>query len=266
MLTFYDLFGGIGGFRLGMERQGHRCVGYCDIDKYAVKCYNENFREGHEPEDITTKSLSSLPDFDVLCGGSPCQSFSVAGQCQGLKDPRGQLLHTYIQVLQYKQPKYFLYENVAGLLNNEEGGTFSQILRAMGTSGYDVSWRVYSALDFGLPQNRKRLFIVGYNRSKCKREVLPLPTVVRVHNEESGQDQFANCLDSNYHKGWMDHGQRTHVIINGRIRRLSPVECERIMGFPDGWTSMLSDMQRYKKLGNAVIPDIVEYISKVAFL
>ena len=197
-----DLFGGIGGFRLGIEKAG-RCrqtadlqeqgdrgisiesnkrqytfntVWYCEIDKYAVETYNKNFKENWEVQDITKAEPSDLPDFDMLCGGFPCQSFSIAGKRKGFKDTRGTLFFEICRIAQEKKHRLLFLENVKGLLSHDEGNTFARILEALDELGYDAEWQVLNSKNFGVPQNRERVFIIGHLRTEslCRSEVFPL--------------------------------------------------------------------------------------------
>lgn len=174
--TFFDLFGGIGGFRIGMERAGFKCVGYCDNDKHSSNLYRSYFdtREEKHFKDATTIDTKDLPDFDVLCGGFPCQPFSVAGVRQGFKDKRGQLIFDVARILRHSRPRYFVLENVRGLLNHQKGETFLEIVKILTDIGYTVSWQLCNSKHFGVPQSRERVFIVGHLREKSGREILPL--------------------------------------------------------------------------------------------
>lgn len=175
-MKFIDLFAGIGGFRLGMEAAGHECVGFCEIDKYAVKSY----RAIHETEgewyanDITRVNPWDIPDFDIICGGFPCQAFSIAGKQGGFEDTRGTLFFEIARIIQARKPKLVFLENVTGLLSHDGGRTFGVILNTLDELGYDHEWNVLNSKDFGVPQNRERVFIVGYPRGTRRRKVFPI--------------------------------------------------------------------------------------------
>ena len=177
-LRFFDMFAGIGGFRAGLERAGgYECVGHCEIDKHAERAY----RAAHQVkesevfyEDATTINTDDMPDFDLLCGGFPCQAFSIAGKRQGFADPRGTLFFEIARVVRAKRPAYLLLENVPGLLSHDQGRTFAAILNELCELGYGVEWQVLNSKDFGVPQSRKRVYIVGYLDRRCAGEVLPL--------------------------------------------------------------------------------------------
>ena len=178
-MKFLDLFAGIGGFRLGMESAGHECVGFCEIDKYARASYKaiHNTEGEIELHDITAVSNESIRGFgsvDVICGGFPCQAFSIAGHRRGFEDTRGTLFFEICRFASILRPKYLFLENVRGLLNHDGGATFETIIRTLGGLGYDVEWQVLNSKNFGVPQNRERVFIIGHFRGQRTRNVFPL--------------------------------------------------------------------------------------------
>lgn len=164
---------GIGGFRLAMEALGHTCVGSCEIDTHARETYKKGF--GHYPEykDATQIKPEELPNFDCLCAGFPCQSFSIAGQRGGFDDTRGTLFFEIIRIAREKQPPVLFLENVKGLLSHDQGHTFETMLAALDEVGYDAEWQVINGKYF-LPQNRERVFIIGHLRGKGGRKIFPL--------------------------------------------------------------------------------------------
>lgn len=174
-IKFFDMFAGIGGFRSGLEAiGGFECVGYCEIDKYAKQAYEAMYDTGGELyfDDARKIVPEQLPDFDLLVGGFPCQSFSIAGARKGFDDTRGTLFFEIARITAVKKPKYIYLENVPGLLNHDSGKTFETILRTLDELGYDVCWQVLNSKNFGVPQLRNRVYIIGYNREKCAGEVL----------------------------------------------------------------------------------------------
>lgn len=176
-MRFLDLFAGIGGFRLGMEFAGHECIGFCEIDKFARASYKAiHDTEGEvEMHDITTVSdefVRGIGSVDVICGGFPCQAFSIAGKRKGFEDTRGTLFFEIARFASILRPRYLFLENVKGLLNHEGGATFETILRALDELGYDVEWQVLNSKDY-VPQNRERVFIIGHLRGERTRKVLP---------------------------------------------------------------------------------------------
>lgn len=175
-ITYIDLFSGIGGFREGLSRAGDFvCVGHCEIDKYADQSYRALFDTKGEwfREDVREADPDEMPDFDLLCGGFPCQSFSIAGHRGGFADPRGTLFFEIARLTAAKRPAYLLLENVPGLLNHDRGRTFAAILHTLDGLGYGVEWQVLNSKDFGVPQSRKRVYLVGYLDEKCRGKILP---------------------------------------------------------------------------------------------
>ena len=177
-MKFLDLFAGIGGFRLGMESAGHECVGFCEIDKYARASYKaihntEGEIELHDITRVTDESIRRIGRVDIICGGFPCQAFSIAGNRRGFEDTRGTLFFEITRFASIIRPRYLFLENVKGLLNHENGITFETIISTLDELGYDVEWQVLNSKDFGVPQNRERVFIIGHLRGECTRRVFP---------------------------------------------------------------------------------------------
>ena len=178
-MKFLDLFAGIGGFRLGMESAGHECVGFCEIDKYARASYKvihntEGEIELHDITRVTDESIRRFGSVDVICGGFPCQAFSIAGHRRGFEDTRGTLFFEICRFASILRPKYLFLENVRGLLNHDGGATFETIIRTLDELGYDVEWQVLNSKNFGVPQNRERVFIIGHLRGERTRNVFPI--------------------------------------------------------------------------------------------
>lgn len=178
-MKFLDLFAGIGGFRLGMESAGHECIGFCEIDKFARASYKaihdtEGEIELHDITTVTDEEISAIGHIDVICGGFPCQSFSIAGSRRGFEDTRGTLFFEIARFASILEPKYLFLENVKGLLNHDRGNTFKTILGALDGLGYDVEWQVLNSKNFSVPQNRERVFIIGHLREGRTRRVFPI--------------------------------------------------------------------------------------------
>ena len=175
MIRYFDIFAGIGGFRSGLEKAGgFKCVGWCEINKYAKLAYETLYDTESEVfyDDARKIDLNELPDFDLICGGFPCQSFSIAGKRGGFDDARGTLFFEIARIAAVKKPKYLLLENVPGLLSHDSGRTFAAILSALDELGYDVAWQVLNSADHYVAQSRKRVYIVGFLREKCAGRVL----------------------------------------------------------------------------------------------
>ena len=172
------MFAGIGGFRAGLDRAGgFQCVGHCEIDKYADASYraiHDIRREERYYPDARKIDPNDLPDFDLLCGGFPCQAFSSAGRRKGFEDTRGTLFFEIARLAQARRPAYLLLENVPGLLSHDQGRTFSAILATLNDLGYRVEWMVLNSADFRVPQVRKRVFIIGYLDPRCAGKILPV--------------------------------------------------------------------------------------------
>lgn len=405
-MKYLDLYGGIGGFRLGIERatRDWKCVWYCDIDKYATKVYNRNFSENNAPSDVRKIPAGSIPEHDLICAGYPCQAFSLAGRRAGFEDTRGTLFFEICRIAKECGTPYLFLENVKGLLSHDAGRTFATILMALDDLGYRVQWEVLNSKNYGVPQNRERVFIIANLRDRPAPEILPLGQSGGQPSEmerasEGGGEGLANEVTSAVRAGdkWQDavvlhssknpvpvdvcptvrategkHGDNQSVILHnvyggfgetvprvfkdysptirtpaggghipmvlgniypsegenglildpdgiaktlksgetdnpesggigssnapkimvgtiteaigtrqgssseflnsvdairkttGRIRRLTPTECERLQGFPDGWTKCdgISDSQRYKMLGNAVTVNVIQAIAE----
>ena len=270
-MRVFSMFTGIGGFELGIEQSdiNTELVGYAEIDKYAISIFEKQFTGVTNYGDATAITASNLPDFDLLVGGFPCQAFSIAGKQQGFSDTRGTLFFDIARICAEKRPRYLVLENVKGLLSHDGGQTFQRILRVLADLGYRVEWQVLNSKNFGVPQNRERVFIVGYLGERSGQEIFPLTTysqsasVVALQQLNKAESQGNRIYDSSglattlaSQAGGL--GAKTGLYqIDTQVRRLTPTECERLQGFPDGWTAGLSDTQRYKTLGNAVTVPVV---------
>ena len=268
------------------------CIGYSEIDKYAIQIYQKYFPNHKNYGDITKINTKEIPDFELLVGGFPCQSFSIAGKRKGFEDTRGTLFFEIARILKDKKPCTLLLENVKGLLSHDNGNTFKTIISTLDELGYDIQWQVLNSKNFGVPQNRERVFIVGHLRGTPRPEVFPFTDDRRQIDELPGH--IANTITRRYegaqatgtyigegkfnaqknNTGRQDIQQERNQPnnSNGRrgqtystnIRRLTPLECERLQGFPDNWTEGVSDTQRYKVCGNAVsVPVIKEIIKRL---
>ena len=170
IMNFIDICSGIGGFRTGLERNGHNCIAFAEIDKYAIKSYKAIYDTENEVElgDITTMEDSEWEQFkgscDMIVGGTPCQSFSIAGKRLGFEDTRGTVFFSYVNAIKQVQPKYFLFENVKGLMSHDKGNTIKVILKAFDEVGYDLDFEIFNSKYYGVPQNRERIYIVGVRK------------------------------------------------------------------------------------------------------
>ena len=300
MVKVFSMFSGIGGFELGIKQSNlyHEFIGYSEIDKHAIKIYEKNFPGVKNYGDATTIRGDELPDFDLLVAGFPCQAFSYAGFGRGLDDSRGTLFFDIARILAEKRPRYLVLENVKGLLSNEQGKTFQTILGILTNLGYRVEWQVLNSANYGVPQTRERVYIVGHyaDSRRSRRKIFPLPVQNQEPNREISDKvaafasidrtdvrmngrRFKEPGDPSFTLTGMDaHGilmwdgrhkvntLRASVIFElmykGKvIRRLTEIECERLQGFPDNWTQGISMTQRYRCLGNAVTVNVIEAIS-----
>ncbi|HEM6099269.1 DNA (cytosine-5-)-methyltransferase [Streptococcus suis] len=222
-MKFLDLLSGIGGFRLGMERAGHECVGFCEIDQFARKSYKaihntEGELEFHDITRVTDESVRGIGRVDVVCGGFPCQAFSIAGKRAGFEDTRGTLFFEIARFASILRPKYLFLENVTGLLNHDNGNTFETILGALDELGHDAEWQVFNSKNFGVPQNRERVFIIGHLRGAGGREVFPFGR----GDKEIGslQGQSTNTITARYGEAqgsgsYIIEGQQPKIIQRG---------------------------------------------------
>lgn len=200
-MKFLDLFAGIGGFRLGMESAGHECIGFCEIDKFARASYKaihdtKGEIELHDITAVSDESIRRIGCVDIICGGFPCQAFSIAGNRRGFEDTRGTLFFEIARFASILRPKYLLLENVKGLLNHDGGATFETILGALDELGYNVEWQILNSKDFGVPQNRERVFVIGHLRGECTRRVFPLSKSCQQAN--SIKKQYSNTITTRY--------------------------------------------------------------------
>lgn len=201
-MKFLDLFAGIGGFRLGMEQAGHECVGFCEIDKFARKSYKaihntEGEVEMHDITTVTDEFIRGIGSVDVICGGFPCQAFSIAGKRKGFEDTRGTLFFEIARFTSILRPSYLFLENVKGLLNHEGGATFEVILRTLDELGYDVEWQVLNSKDY-VSQNRERVFIIGHLRGAGTQKVFPFQRNEEKIIKLSGKSCSTNTNTARY--------------------------------------------------------------------
>jgi len=401
-IRYFSMFTGVGGFELGLQRNwtsyqkdcrskqdillrgkstsdkkynSFTCIGFSEIDKYSNQLLAKRFPDIPNFGDCTKINPSKLPDFDMLCGGFPCQSFSIAGKRRGFQDTRGTMFFEIARILEVKKPRLVFLENVKGLLNHDKGKTFRTIIQSLSELGYDVQWMVLNSKFFGVPQNRERLFIIGSLRGTSRQEILPfrsfnseinksykqmqmIESPRRIRDTQKSESfitswnlnlfgdtsekekEILECWRYNHRskrygdlsvgngmslkelqeyfnyditlflKSILDKGYlilkednkyycqncrkvqgkagfgfllnenswsptitsstltENAVISNEnnkneiKIRKLTPVECERLQGFPDNWTEEFSDTQRYKMMGNAVTVNVIKAIAE----
>jgi len=297
-LTLASFFAGIGGFDLGFQRAGFEIVAHCEIDKYCTSILKKHWPSVIQFGNIKElKNAADVPVSDVWTGGFPCQDVSVArmGPRVGLKGKRSGLFFEFARLLEGRRPGVFVIENVPGLLSSHGGKDFEIVVRTLASLGYGVGWRVLNSRYFGAPQSRQRVYIVGtYRNWRGPGEILFESECRPRNDEESGSDGketispfkksfgdpgkgpivpgIAYCLYacSARHTG-TDWSRNYASYPDGRVRRLLPVECERLQGFPDGWTipetdefgdADAVDTLRYNALGNAVTVQVAEWLGR----
>lgn len=302
-VRFIDLFCGIGGFRIAAEQalasKGliGECVFSSDIDTYAQIAYEANF--GEKPAgDITKINEKDIPDHDLLLAGFPCQPFSIIGEMKGLEDTRGTLFFEIARILKEKKPKAFVLENVKQLVGHDKGRTMKTIYSVLTDLGYTVEHKVLNALDFGLPQKRERVFIVGYLGPmtfpwvKEKIPMKPLSEILekevdpkyyvsdRIRNKRIAahtpnhypsiwhENKSKNICSYPYSCALRANASYNYLLVNGE-RRLTPREMLRLQGFPDSFKIVVSDAQARKQAGNSLpIPvarSVIEQMLNVMF-
>ncbi len=295
--TFIDLFAGIGGMRLAFERAGGKCIFSSEWDKYSQKTYEANFCEIPHG-DITKISSKEIPKFDILLAGFPCQPFSTIGKRQGFNHPtQGTLFHDVARIMRDKKNRAFLLENVAGLRNHDDGRTLQIIEDTLTELGYAYDYKVLDAADFGVPQHRSRIYIVGFKSRRGGRKEFKWPrgssdhvgvgkciqSDVKNHSiskhlqkvymfkkndgrpqvVDSSTSEPAKTLVASYHKIQRLTGTFVRDGETG-LRLLTADECKAIMGFPPEFEIpvSVSRTQMYRQMGNSVAVPVVSVLAK----
>jgi DNA (cytosine-5)-methyltransferase 1 len=297
--TFIDLFAGIGGIRIAFEKNGGNCVFTSEWDKFSQQTYIANFKE--KPHgDITQIKESEIPKHDVLLAGFPCQPFSHAGLKRGFDDIRGTLFFDIARIIKLKRPKMILLENVKGFKSHDKGNTFKVVCSTLESLGYEVHSQILNARDFGVPQNRERIYIVAIDRSKTLKEpfVFPLPPRKKVklgdilEKKVDPKYTISDRLWSGHRRRLKEHkikgngfgyslfdnnseytstisaryykdGSEILVDQNGKNpRKLTPREAARLQGFPESFKIPVSDAQAYRQFGNSVAVPVVAAIGR----
>lgn len=264
--TFIDLFSGIGGFHYGLKKIGGICCLASDIDPVACETYKKNFNI--EPKgDIYDIASVEIPDFDLLCGGFPCQSFSNIGPKGGFADPRGAVVFEVFRILKDKKPKAFILENVKGLVNHNGGETFGIIKSELINCGYRVWYDVLEAKDYGLPQIRKRLFIVGIDERYDVEFEFPEPIGCR----KKLSDVMGGKTDRDYAFTIRIGGRRSGInnkfnwdsyYVDGKPRYISVEECLELQGFSRDFVLAGNEDLKYKQVGNSVPTTIIKALGE----
>lgn len=274
---FIDLFAGIGGFHLAFSSLGAECVFASEWDTHARKTYEANFRKtdsslfdsGNFAGDITKVDKTSIPDFDILTAGFPCQPFSQAGFKKGFKDTRGTLFYEIAEIIRIKKPKAFFLENVRHLYKHDGGKTFETIKKVLTEElGYSFYHNIVKASDHGLPQNRPRLFMIGF-RDKDINFSFPQKREL----EFTMSDVFGGNVNKKIGftlrvggKGSKINDRRNwdSYLVDGKVRRLSSKEGKKMQGLPNDFIFPVSESQAMKQLGNGVaVSAIKDYASQI---
>jgi DNA (cytosine-5)-methyltransferase 1 len=300
--NFIDLFAGVGGIRLGFEQVfKNRCnfVFASEIDKYAQITYYENY--GHLPSgDITKIQPEEIPSFDILLAGFPCQPFSNAGLKKGFNDTRGTLFFDIARIVKYHKPQVVFLENVKGFKNHDKGNTFKIVKKTLKELGYKVYAEILNAKDFGVPQNRERIYIIGFLDHSVNFEFpKPLNKKIKLGNilEETVAEKYtiSDKLWAGHQRRKKEHKAKgngfgycifteeseytstisaryykdgSEILIkqnNKNPRKLSPREAGRLQGFPDNFKIVVSDTQAYKQFGNSVAVPVIKALAKNIF-
>lgn len=279
-MKFIDLFAGIGGFHLAFHSLGAECVFASEIDQHARKTYQHNFesisknlfKDGMFNDDIL-KVLTpekEIPDFDVLCAGFPCQPFSQAGYKRGFGEnlqSRGNMFFQICRIIEAKRPKAFFLENVRHLIKHDNERTFKIIEKSLTDLGYSFYWKVVKACEYGLPQIRPRVFMVGYDQSQLldvNKEFnfpKPIPLTLTMSDIWGGEcDRTIGYTLRVGGRGSGLHDRRNwdSYLVDGREKRLSYVEGSRMMGFPEDFEFPVTNAQALKQLGNSVAVNAVK--------
>ena len=294
-IKFIDLFAGIGGMRLAFESVGAECVFTSEWDKYAQQTYKANF--GEKPfGDITLIAEDQIPKFDVLLAGFPCQPFSSIGKREGFKhETQGTLFYDVARIIDFHKPRAFLLENVAGLLTHDDGRTFTTIINVLTNLGYRLEYKILDSSDYGVPQKRERIYIVGFNKKKVKPADFDFPKPrktkvgigkfvqtglndlsiskhlqsVYIYKLDDGRPEVitpqsdfpVKTLVASYHKIQRLTGTFVKDGPTG-LRLLSENECKAIMGFPKNFKIPVSRTQMYRQFGNSVAVPVVKGVAR----
>jgi DNA (cytosine-5)-methyltransferase 1 len=273
---FIDLFAGIGGFHLALSNLNAKCVFASEIDKHARETYIANhkksspelFNSNNFNEDITTIDPIEIPDFDILCGGFPCQPFSQAGFKKGFEDDRGNLFFYIANIIDKKQPKAFFLENVRHLLKHDNNRTFATIQNIIQNDlGYSLYYKIVKASDFGLPQHRPRIFIVGFKNDHLMNFEFPTPQPLKMSMSDIWGEPCSKEIGFTLRVGGRgstinDRRNWDSYLVNGVEKRIGSKQGKKMQGFPDDFIFPVSETQAMKQLGNSVAIPAVEATAK----
>lgn len=272
---FIDLFAGIGGFHLGMKQAGAKCVFASEWDANARLTYESNFKH-LEPElfkfgnfagDITKVHPDHIPDFDILCGGFPCQPFSNAGFKKGFSDKRGNLFFQIAKIIKSKKPKAFFLENVRGIINHDDGNTFKAIQNILTKElAYSFYWKVVHGTDYGVPQLRPRVYMVGFKDTKIAFSFPPKSqlklTMSDILGGKCNREVGFTLRCGGRGSGVNDRRNWDCYIVDGQEVKIGSIEGKKLQGLPDDFFFPVSETQAMKQLGNSVVVPAVATVGK----
>lgn len=291
-LKFIDLFAGIGGFHVALKSLDMKCVFTSEIDRYARQTYSANFNDKYlnDPKlfagDIWEVDFKKIPEFDILCGGFPCQPFSQAGYKKGFKDNKdGNLFFSIEEIIRIKKPRAFFLENVRHLKNHDGGKTFKIICRTLQNLGYTFDFKIIKASEFGLPQHRPRVYMVGFYKPKLKDmyKELAFTFPKEIQLKKSMSDIFGGFVSKSLNSkeerkiGFTlrvgggrspinDRRNWDGYVVDNKVVRIKPKQGLEMMGFPKNFKMPVSENQAMKQLGNSVAVNVVKAIgSKILY-
>lgn len=271
-MKFLSICSGIEAASVAWNPIGFDAIGFSEIEPFCCELLRQKYPSTPNFGDMTNHGRWQKFDRpEIIVGGTPCQSFSIAGLRKGLADPRGNLMLTYLEIVKCNQPRWVVWENVPGVLSSNRGRDFGTFIGCLAEFGYHVSWRVLDASGFGVPQRRKRVFVVGYLGERTdSRKILFEPEGNGGDKQKDKQRAVSPTLQTTCN----DYSRADGFLViesKKRYRRLTPIECERLQGFPDGYTAIpwrnkpasdCPDGPRYKALGNSMAVPVVRWIGE----
>lgn len=274
-VKFIDLFAGIGGFHLGLHNAGAECVFASEWNEHARKTYEHNikkmspslFAKGQFAGDITKVAPADIPDFDILCGGFPCQPFSNAGHKRGFDDPRGNMFFYIAKIIKEKQPQAFFLENVRGLIKHDDGKTFATIQRVIKEElGYSFYWKLVKGTDFGVPQHRPRVYMVGFKDPSIDFK-FPEPVGLKFTMSDVLGGRCSREIGFTLRCGGRgsalnDRRNWDRYLVDGKEVQLNSSMAKRLQGLPDSFEFPVTESRAMQQLGNSVVVPAIESVAK----
>ena len=292
-MDYFSAFDGIGAAHVALQPLGCNCVGVSEIDKFCNELIDKKYGFKNYGNFENWREWGKI-NVSLIAGGSPCTAFSLLGRRRGTADPAGQLTLEFVRFVCRNAPKYFLWENVPQVLSVDGKRLWRGMLAQFSNRGYGLAWQVLDSRYFGVPQSRRRIFLIGCFGSPTGAaeilfdpETLPLPYITRPETgqADTGAATFGHCTDSRGQRRTQEHRERYRqnhstlgtlatqidagteqinrlVLDNDRVRYLTPLECERLQGFPDNYTAGYSDTQRYKMVGNSMPVPVIRWLGQ----